>query len=495
MSLHQRFWLVLTALVVATVAILAALGDRVFSGAPGPLPSPAGTTAGPSAATAGAAGLGDPYLPEAGGSGYDVQNYDVVVSATGAGDPLNGRTTITATARQDLDSFHLDLFPVATAVTVDGTPATFGQHADNLAVTAVRPDRDRPAIAAGATFTVTVDYAGSPHDVRTPGFRAYYANGDEFVIAGEPAAASLWYPVNDHPRDPATMRFTVTVPDGVEAICAGRLLEHGDSPENADADRWVWQVDAPTVTYATFLGVGQFDVEQGTAGGRPYTYSVSRRLDVADRAAALRWLDRTPKAVKKLEKYLGPYPFSGIGGFVPSVQVEWGGLETVMNPVYHPGMIGDEALLNHELAHMWFGDTVTLYEWNDIFNNESLTTYAEWLTTGSGDAGAKFDRIYHGQADRAAFWAPALSDPGFAGLFVRVYDRGPLVVHALRTRLGDDTFFDLFRTWAQQQGPHSLEDFRRVADDATPDDLTTFFAEWLDQTDRPEATEANGVPR
>lgn len=85
-----------------------------------------------------------------------------------------------------------------------------------------------------------------------------------------------------------------------------------------------------------------------------------------------------------------------------------------------------------------------------------------------GDAGAHFKRIYDGQADRGSFWAPALSDPGFGGLFIRVYDRGPLVVHALRTRLGDERFFALFKQWAQQRGAFSLEDFRRAADDATP---------------------------
>ena len=490
MSLNQRFWLVLAALVVATAVALAVLGDRLL-----PASGTGGSGPGPAASAEGASGLGDSYLPEAGGSGYDVQHYDVAVTASRPGEQLTGRTTLTAVAQQDLDSFHLDLFPTATAVTVDGAPATLAQQGDDLEVTASRTDPGRPAIASGATFTVTVDYAGNPSSVRTPGFKAYYAAEDEFLIAGEPAAASLWYPANDHPRDAATMRFTITVPSGVEAISAGRLVEQGDSPDQADADRWVWEVDSPTVTYATFLGVGQFEVEQGTADGRPYTYSVSTRLDVAHQSRAWRWLRKTPAAVKKLEAFLGPYPFSGVGGFVPSVELEWGGLETAMNPVYLSAVTGDEALLNHELAHMWFGDTVTLTEWNDIFNNESLTTYAEWLTTGDGDAAARFKRIYEGQADHAAFWGPALSDPGFRGLFVRVYDRGPLVVHALRTRLGDERFFALFRAWAQQRGAYSLEDFRRAADDATPDDLTTFFAEWLDQTDRPEATEANGVPR
>ena len=124
----------------------------------------------------------------------------------------------------------------------------------------------------------------------------------------------------------------------------------------------------------------------------------------------------------------------------------------------------------------------------------SLTTYAEWLVSSRSSPAQRFQRTYAATADSAEFWAPALSDPGVDGLFERVYDRGPLVVHALRNRLGDDAFFALFRSWAQQRGPRSLEEFRRAADDATTSDLTTFFAEWLDQTDRPAATVENGVP-
>jgi aminopeptidase N len=484
-SLAQRFWLILGVVLLATVLTLATLGDRLVPGAPPVLREP--VRAG--------SGLGDSYLPEAGGAGYDVQHYDVRMNAGLLGDELRGTTTVTAVAAQDLDEFHLDLYLTARSVTVNEQPATFVQHGEDLAVTAARQNPAAPAIADGSSFTVTVTYDGDPGAVTLPGSRAHYRSGNDFVIAGEPLSAPLWYPANDHPRDPATIEVAVTVPRGREAVCAGRLIEHGPDPDQADADRWVWRVDAPTVSYATFLAVGDYRIEQGTAEGRPFAYAVSTRLDAAEQTRALRWLRQTPAAVRELESYLGPYPFSGVGGFVPPMGMAWGGLETAMNPVYHPRLIGSESLLNHELAHMWFGDTVTLTEWNDLFNNESLASYAEWLTTGGSSPAENFDRFYRGQAKSAEFWGPPLSDPGLRQLFVRVYDRGPTAVHALRTRMGDEVFFGFLRAWAQQRGPRSLEDFRRAADDATPEDLTGFFAEWLDQADRPEATAANGVPQ
>lgn len=482
MSLTQRFWLILSVVLLATVVALTTLGDRLFAGGR-PL-----VTAEPARA---ASGVGDPYLPHAGGAGYDVEHYDVRVSALTMDNELTGTTTVTAIALQDLDEFHLDLYLKARSVTVNGAPAGFNQDRDDLAITAARQRPEAPAIDAGTKFTVTVTYDGDPS---RDGGESFYRAGKEMVIAGEPVSSSLWYPSNDHPRDAATMDFAITVPRGREAIAAGRLVERGPDPDRTEADRWLWRVDAPTVTYATFLAVGDYRIEQGTADGRPFVYAVSTRLGAAEQTRALRWLRQTPSAVQELASYLGPYPFSGIGGFVPGMPLEWGGLETAMNPVYDPRWAGDESLLNHELAHMWLGDMVTLTEWKDIFNNEAMASYLEWLTTSDSAPAKRFARNYTGRANSAAFWRPALSDPGLDGLFIRVYDRGPTIVHALRTRMGDASFFSFLRAWAQHPGARSLEDFRRAADNATPEDLTGFFAEWLDQTDRPEPTKANGVP-
>lgn len=483
MSLTKRFWLTLGALVVGLVPVLVIMASR---------PSEP-TVAAAGALARGADGVGDPYLPVAGGGGYDVQHYDVRVQADPPGGTLTGTTTITAVASQDLDVLNLDLALTASQVRVNDVPAKLEQVGDQVSVTAARLNPSQPAISAGSTFTVTVEYSGAP-DQAAPAARAFYHAVDEFVIAGEPQGATLWYAASDHPRDPATMRFAISVPDGIEAIAAGRLVTEGDDPDDEARHRWVWQVDAPTVTYATFLAVGQYRLERGIADGRPFVNVVSESLTSAEQASALRWLRRTPAAITHLEKFLGPYPFSGTGGFVSAAEFGWGGLETAMRPVYNKYLVGSETLLNHELAHMWLGDTVTLQEWNDIFDNESLATYAEWLTTSDSDPAREFRVGYYGNVGDAGFWGPALSDPGVEHLFERVYDRGPLVVHALRTRMGDDAFFAVLEAWAQQRGPRSLEQFRTMADQATAEDLTGLFAEWLEQTDRPEATAENGVP-
>jgi aminopeptidase N len=472
-------------LTLVPAAIVAALVMALTASRPEPAASPPGLNSG-------RPGVGDPYLPDGGGSGYDVQHYDVRLTVDSTSE-LTGETTVSALATQDLDAFHLDLELPASTAWVNGRPARVVQDQGDLRIEVGRTDASKPAIAVGSRFTVTVAYAGNPSVPELELARAYYRTGEEFMIVGEPEAAALWFPANDHPSDPATMDVTLRVPTGVEGIAAGRLTERGPDPLDGRYDRWRWSIDSPSVTYATFLGFGQYDIEEGIADGRPYLYAVSQQLSESQRLEAMAWLRKTPAAIAELEGLLGPYPFSGIGGYVPGTDFVWGGIEAAMRPVYSNRMVGAEYLLNHELAHMWQGDTVTLAQWNDMFINESLTSYAEWLTTTDVDPKRRFARAFDNAP--AAFWGPPLSDPGVRGMFERVYDRGPMVVHALRTRMGDQAFFAFWKRWAQQRGPRSLEDFREQADTATSEDLAGFFTEWLDQTDRPAATVANGVQR
>ncbi len=477
---QPRLWLTL----LAIVAVLGVVGALVLS-------RPADRV--PAGLVEAAAGVGDPYLPNDGGAGYDAIHYDVQVTWDAKEKTLRGTATLTLKATQAFDIFHVDLRLAARTATVNGVAAQLSQADDDIRILVPRTDPNEVAVARGADLSVEITYEGAPGDVhqlrRSP---AFYRAGDEIMIAGEPNSAPWWFPSNDTPRDPATYRLTVDVPKGTEAISVGRLIEHRAKAGAPDRERWVWQTEEPTVTYATFLAIGQFEVSQGETDGRPYVYAVSKRLPESKQREAMNWLRETPAGIKKLEQFLGPYPVNVMGGIVPSVDLFWGGLECLGRPVYNQVMVGSPMLLQHELAHMWTGDMVTLSEWNDIYNNEALASYGEWLTNPESTPQAEFAHNY--SSPEGNFWAPSLSDPGEDAMFERVYDRGPASVHALRTRMGDAAFLPFLKSWSQQRGPRTLEEFRRQADDATPEDLTGFFAAWLDGTDKPAATKENGIP-
>mgnify|MGYP000866958384 CR=1 FL=1 len=445
----------------------------------------------------GSAGLGDPYYPAAGGSGYEVERYQVKIDYEPSSGQLVGAATVTLVTLQQLTQLHLDLMLTATAVSLDGVELVFHQDGDDLQVKL--PAAAGKSVAAGERISLIIRYQGLPHEVRFPK-PTVYRQEDELLICGEPQSASAWFPVNDHPRDPASYEITVSVPAGYEAISIGVLASHQADPRRPGWDQWRWVSESPTPTYTAMLAIGQYTVRQAevTVAGRPTTavYAVSERAPRP--AQAMTWLEQTPRAIETVELHLGRYPVSGVGGVVPGVNPVWGGMEAAGRPVYHPLVVGRDSVLLHEVTHMWFGNTVTLNEWRSIFLNEALTSYLEWVTAAEWgsepDPQRRFDASY--AAQRGDFWKQRLSDPGSGDLlFARVYDRGPMAVHALRVRMGDEAFFRFLRQWASQQGPRRLDQWRAAAQVASPVDVSQVLATWLDGTSRPARTPENGFVR
>ena len=318
-------------------------------------------------------------------------------------------------------------------------------------------------------------------------------------MAGEPEASAWWYPANDHPSDPALLDVSIRVPRGYQAISVGRLVSK-DTAQGANFDTWHWQTSETLPTYASFLGIGHYQLKEGEADGRPYVYVVSTRLPAEDRTRLFAALERTPTLVKELEAVAGPYPYGEIGGFVPATELWFDGLETATRPVYKAGSLLDERfseeLLVHQLAHMSFGDHVTLRQWNDVFVNEAFASWAYWEVVGrrgGTSADAELDAAYDRFKDRPDFWQVTMIDPGPAQLFSTVYVRGPMALQALDNVMGDRAFDRLVKAWARSADPRSVEELMEEAQARTSTDLTPFFQEWLVDPDAPAETKANGL--
>ncbi|MFJ8580187.1 M1 family metallopeptidase [Micromonospora sp. NPDC093277] len=423
----------------------------------------------------GAADVGDPYVPGAGNGGYDVDHYTLKVRYDPAGKRLTGQATVTATAITGLSRFHLDLAGLTVdRVRVDDAPAKHRRDGNELVVTPAH------GLPAGKRFTVEVAYGGVPRPLSSElGDGGFQATGDGAIALGQPESASTWFPVNDHPSDKATYDLAVTVPDGLAALSNG--VPGGQSSQDGWTT-WHWSEGSPMASYLATLVIGDYRVSTGTHAGKPLVTAVAAGLPADGPAAAA--LARTGEIADFLADRFGPYPFDAYGGIaVADPRISYA-LETQTRPVYGPGFFRggrpNTEVVAHELAHQWFGDSVSLSRWSDIWLNEGFATYAEWLWN-EHDGVRSVARAF---ADRYAVtdWTKPSVDPGRAAMFGdAVYQRGALTVHALRRAVGDETFFRILRGWLAERrdGTATTADFVGYAERVAGRPLRPLFDAWL----------------
>ncbi len=474
-------------------ALPAALAGALALGLLTPLPVATGADLTAQASTHRVAGSGDPYFPSYGNRGYDVQHYTIRDSYDLRSGRLRGQTVIDAVATSGRTRVAFDLVLRPVAVKVNGAPARF-RHVKGRKVVATLPS---PA-QAGDKLRVSVRYRGVPETTDRGKLYSPWLSGPREVAAvGEPEICAWWFACNDRPADKATYDIAVQVPRGNKVISNGVLVSRERTAKNTT---WRWRMNDPMAAYLAFFVAGKFDVVNTRANGLPAVYAVSRQFDKRDRQRQMAMLKRTPGVVSWLAGQYGPYPFDALGGVVISLFSGFA-LENQSRPVYYPYLLGpgDFSVVVHELAHQWFGDSVSVRTWRDIWLNEGFATYSEWLYRaehGGRSVDEQLRRAYDAHPAGASFWKVRIGDPGAKKLFSDpVYDRGAMAVAALSKRIGPATLTALLRTWVAQHryGNADIAQFIALAEQTSGQDLTAFFRAWLYTGAKPARTAANGL--
>lgn len=442
----------------------------------------ASCTSGDVRGAAGRGGVGDPLFPALGNGGYQVRHYGLDLDYDVRKKHLDATAEITARATEDLRSFQLDLQGLrVSGVRVDGEDAAFSRKGHKLIV------RPAEGLRKGARFRTHVDYDGTPQELTDPDgtSEGWVRTRDGAFVSGEPAGSMTWFPGNNHPSDKATYDFTITVPKGYTAVANGELRSQRTAKGQST---FVWHSGRPMASYLATATIGRFEVHTSRGpGGLPLYVAV----DPAEAGASRGPLAKLPEIVKWESGLFGPYPFSSAGAIVDDTpaRISWGALETQTKPVYAGAP--DTTTVVHEMAHQWFGDSVTPKTWRDAWLNESFATYAEWLWAereGGKTPQQQFDALYDSKSK--ATWAFPPGDPGTPRNVTgqAVYDRGAMLLQELRNAVGDKAFFTILREWPAEYRYSNADarDFIDFCQEHTDVDLEPLFKAWLYEKGKPK---------
>ena len=446
---------------------------------------------------AGAPGIGDDYYPLDGNGGYDVSHYDIRISYNPSVDLVSGTTTINAVATQDLTQFNLDFLLQVKSVRVNNAPAAFRSTPDGELT--VVPNR---ILRSGTNLTIVVSYSDVPSNpnYQLYGFNDWIRTPDGALATNEPQIAPFWYPSNDHPTDKATFDISVAVPDGVEVLSNGVLISR--QVQGNGFVRWNWRSTKPMNTYSAFMSVGQFDDMrfQTAPDGTPFITAYNN--DLGENAEAARAsVERTPEILEFEASNFGEYPLEAMGGVVAGNGTMGFALENQTRPNYDGRFFrrgSNTYVVAHENAHQWFGDSVSVHGWTDIWLNEGFATYAEYLWSnnlGEGTEAEVAQFTYDSIPADDEFWQVVPANPGPDNQFnYAVYDRGGMTLQALRTAVGDDAFFQILKTWTATHrfGNGSTQQFIALAESVSGQSLTELFDTWLFTPGKP-ATGPNEI--
>jgi aminopeptidase N len=422
----------------------------------------------------------EPFFPRSGNRGYDVRHYGVHLSYRPSDGTIRASASLGLTSKQGLSQFSLDLNGLeVTEVKVGNEPARFSRGRGKLKI------RPRTRIEARQGFNVFIRYQGRPRKVTDPdgSQEGWYRTDDGALAVGEPIGTAAWLPCNNVPADKASFEISISVPSSLKAVSNGRLDRVARSGRRKT---FSWVEEEPMSPYLAVVDIGRGKLVRGQIGDLPTWTLVDPRLR-ADSAPVLAHL---PEVVHFESAIYGAYPFDAAGSIVDFAPELGYALETQSRPIY--AFAPDLTTLVHETAHQWFGDSVGLERWPNIWLNEGFATWTEWYYAerhGAQTARGIFHRLYRVPASKTGFWEPPPGHPGTAKkLFApSTYVRGAMTLEALRAEIGTDELLELLRRWATGHSYASadIEQFIELAEEVSGRQLDRLFDDWLYHRGKP----------
>ncbi|PQZ96633.1 peptidase M1 [Arthrobacter sp. MYb224] len=418
----------------------------------------------------------DEYTKHHGSAAYTVDHYDLELTCKLASNLLEGKAVLHLRALQDLDTVQLNLHGLRVLkATCQGKKAQVSKR--NHRIEVQLPSR----LAAGERTELTLRYAGNP-GVQNGiwGEVGWEELTDGVLVSGQPTGAATWFPCNDHPSHKSTYRFSIATDAGYRAVANGELINHSRA---ASRDTWVYEQREPMASYLATLQIGRYSEIPFDEDRHLVAYAVPG-MDLKVRGA----FGKQTEMAEVFERHFGPYPFESYKIVVVNDELEIP-LEAQGLSIFglnHLSMDWEaQRLIAHEFSHQWWGNSLTLKRWKDIWLHEGFACFSEWLYSEAAGVMPMAERarlaweLLDGQDQDLA-----MGDPGAKDMFDdRVYKRGAMALFALLGELGTETFYTMLKEWvaARSHGHVDTEAFIAHAQGFAPDalDVAALLRPWL----------------
>ena len=414
----------------------------------------------------------------------DAQHYAFALTLAADSPRISAEARVTVRLVAAASSVELDLISGAggkgmtvSAVRAGDAPVMFTHSSNRLRLPVPRAARP------GQDLTYTIAYAGVPIE----GLHVLTNIHGERVVFSEnwPNQARHWLPMIDHPSDKATGELIVTAPSQFQVVSNGVIVEEVDLGNGARRTHWKQSVPIASWLYA--LGVARFDVHHaGAVQGVPLQTWVFPQ----DRLAGRQLFEETSRrAMEFFAARIGPYPYEKLANVQATVNA--GGMEHATSIFYgEKGVVEGRSPVVHEIAHQWFGNSVTERDWDDVWLSEGMATYFDLLYTEQFEGRDAFVRGLERSRATVLELEKKLPDTPIVHrnlsdmtLVINdlVYEKGAWVLHMLRDTLGPEAFFAGIREYYRRyrDGNASTDDLRQVFEQVSGTSLQPFFTQWL----------------
>ena len=385
--------------------------------------------------------------------------------------------------------FDFGTMPI-TAVTLNGEVVPYERANGRLNVKPVR------ALVRNSRVVVAISYHGKPADGLILGVDKTgkpSAVGDNW-----PNRVHHWIPSLDHPSAKATVRFNVTAPTRANVVANGRLDKILTT--SSTTKTWSFTESVPIPPYCMIIAVGEFaQVVPPQQDITPLAYYVP----LPEKDIALSGFAPANPSLKYFTQTVGKYPYEKLALIVGSTR--FGGMEnstaivfssTLFNPRPNAPLSrtfqireGIVSLVAHEIAHQWFGDSVTQSTWSDLWLSEGFATYFAALFIQHTDGEEAF-RKYMANAGQTYLGSSRSvgtplhdteTEDLMALLNANSYQKGAWVLHMLRAELGDKHFFEGVKGYYEKHknATANSEDLRFALEKTSGKNLKPFFASWV----------------